>query len=1217
MPSLSSNRSPVGIAAAVAVTVLMAIVLFGSPAATAETIGEEDVQWGWGVGEGPAGDYDFPSDDCTGNHTDPVGVLFIGKRAGVTSVQRHIEIHNRWDAGVGDTGSNHSLFVRNDEGGLECKEMDASSANADDASDRMHVRLWHIPATESPQVMTVGTPHHEDFVVGNGCNTHAVDPNGSVGTNHGPNASGFDWARHELKWYFSLPNSWHPSHFPQHYGGRHHVETEYWGNSANFTQCTGKKAGSDGFGVVIWINRKTDPRTQPASASQSNATLLGGFQGDGTTNEWWFGYGTKSAQGPSGYQKTTSVKTSSAVAEVSVNAPVSDLKPNTRYYARLFIKTAEGEVEEGDEVAFTTQAPPIAAYSFDAGEGTLAEDSAGGHDGTIKGAQWVRGKFGGSLSFDGENDCISVPESAQLQFLEDEEFTLEAWVRPKDGEEIQAIVTQEDDSAAEEERPFSYSLLVGGEEPPKGWLRKSGESGHIVVAEGEPLPLNAWSHIAFVNDGATLRFYVNGELSAERSTLPLAAAEGPLTIGCLDNMGIFFDGRIDEVRVYDRALEAGEVATDRSTPIVTPRAGPVAAYSFDRGQGQIADDLVGEHHGTIKGAQWVRGKFGGSLSFDGENDCISVPESAQLQFLEDEEFTLEAWVRPKDGEEIQAIVTQEDDSAAEEERPFSYSLLVGGEEPPKGWLRKSGESGHIVVAEGEPLPLNAWSHIAFVNDGATLRFYVNGELSAERSTLPLAAAEGPLTIGCLDNMGIFFDGRIDEVRVYDRALEAGEVATDRSTPIVTPQAPPIAAYSFDAGEGTLAEDSAGGHDGTIKGAQWVRGKFGGSLSFDGENDCISVPESAQLQFLEDEEFTLEAWVRPKDGEEIQAIVTQEDDSAAEEERPFSYSLLVGGEEPPKGWLRKSGESGHIVVAEGEPLPLNAWSHIAFVNDGATLRFYVNGELSAERSTLPLAAAEGPLTIGCLDNMGIFFDGRIDEVRVYDRALEAGEVATDRSTPIVTPRAGPVAAYSFDRGQGQIADDLVGEHHGTIKGAQWVRGKFGGSLSFDGENDCISVPESAQLQFLEDEEFTLEAWVRPKDGEEIQAIVTQEDDSAAEEERPFSYSLLVGGEEPPKGWLRKSGESGHIVVAEGEPLPLNAWSHIAFVNDGATLRFYVNGELSAERSTLPLAAAEGPLTIGCLDNMGIFFDGRIDEVRVYDRALEAGEVATDKGSPIEG
>ena len=549
----------------------------------AATIGDKNVNWGWGKGEGPAGDYDFPSENCEGNHTDPVGVLFVGKRAGVSNVEEHIEIHNRWykDTGVTDplTGNKHSLLVRNDAGELKCKTLTTANASADDASDRLHVRLWGIPGSKYPEVMTVGTPHHEDFIPFS-CGSseppffepnHAVDPNGSVGAEHGPNASGFDWARHNLKFYFSHPDSWGPPstdpNFPDHYyGGNHKVQDEYWGNSANFSQCTGEKAGSDGWGVVIWINRETDPRVLKTVASQSGAKFIAAFHGNGTTNEWWFGYGTKSAEGETGYQHQSAVKSSSAEGEIGVSLPVGGLSPRTKYFARLFVRTEDGDIEEGEEVTFTTQAPPVAAYSFDAGSGETAEDVTGNeHNGAIEGATWTEhGRFGSALAFAGEGeDCVVVPESKELELTE--ELTLEAWVKPSGPTEDDPIIFKESLGVGGVPA-YAMGIGVTAEGKPEGIIGDEAITENVEAPKA--IESNVWTHLAFTYDGAYMRLYVNGALVAtakeERSP---PEAPGYLRIGCSApwwEEG--FDGRIDEVRIYDRALSAGEIGADSVTP---------------------------------------------------------------------------------------------------------------------------------------------------------------------------------------------------------------------------------------------------------------------------------------------------------------------------------------------------------------------------------------------------------------------------------------------------------------------------------------------------------------------------------------------------------------------------------------------------------------------------------------------------------------------------
>jgi hypothetical protein len=634
---------------------------------------------------------------------------------------------------------------------------------------------------------------------------------------------------------------------------------------------------------------------------------------------------------------------------------------------------------------------------------------------------------------------------------------------------------------------------------------------------------------------------------------------------------------------------------------------PIAAYSFDAGEGAVAEDLTGnEHEATIEGATWTTGKYGKALSFDGENDCLSVPESAQLQFLESEEFTLEAWVRPS-AEGLGAIITQEDEAGGEEEEPFSYTLLSGaGEEAPRGWLRRGGEEGHEGVGAEDPLPESTWSHLAFTDDGARMRIYVDGELAGTEPAIPLTAASGPLTIGCLASFGNYFKGKIDEVQVYDRALDGGEVLADQNGGLQTPPSPVIAAYAFDEAEGEVAHDYAGGHDGTIEGASWTRGRFGSALEFDAaEEDLVTIPTSADLDL---EDFTLEAWVKPRELGQLMPILAKANGEG------YGYGLYAAGDgEPPlPDGIISEGEYVDVYAVGEEPLSLKAWTHIAVTSDGNKMRFYVDGKLVDTRTGHNvIAGGEAPLTIGGAEAFlpGEFFDGKIDEVRLYGRALGEGEITSDMHTGIETPSAGPIAAYSFDAGEGAVAEDITGnKHEGTIEGATWTaNGKYGKALSFDGENDCVQVPDSAELQLSE--EFTLEAWVRPDHEQEFVPIFYKEAEGF------YSYSLYLGVFE--KGALEgfvTDEEPGWAEVSSHEPLPSKTWTHVAFTSDGAHLRLYVNGELVDQGSARDVKESEGPLYLGCFPGSEQFFKGKIDEVRIYDRALDGQEVRPDVTPP---
>jgi hypothetical protein len=82
------------------------------------------------------------------------------------------------------------------------------------------------------------------------------------------------------------------------------------------------------------------------------------------------------------------------------------------------------------------------------------------------------------------------------------------------------------------------------------------------------VPLNAWTHLATTYDGATLRLFVNGAQVSSRA-LPgqILVSSGPLRIGGNAVWPEWFQGLIDELRVYNRALSVQEIGTDMNTPI--------------------------------------------------------------------------------------------------------------------------------------------------------------------------------------------------------------------------------------------------------------------------------------------------------------------------------------------------------------------------------------------------------------------------------------------------------------------------------------------------------------------------------------------------------------------------------------------------------------------------------------------------------------------------
>jgi Concanavalin A-like lectin/glucanases superfamily len=356
---------------------------------------------------------------------------------------------------------------------------------------------------------------------------------------------------------------------------------------------------------------------------------------------------------------------------------------------------------------------PIAAYSFDEGSGPTAKDSAGSNDGSISGATWTTGKYGSALEFDGIDDLVSIPDAADLDLTGS--FTLEAWVRPDAFSAARPAISK---VGLPEAGLGGYQLEGTSAGMPRGRVANSGAVKGVEGTQALSTE-KTWSHLALTSNGSTLRLYVNGVLGKSGEGLSTANTSASLKIG--NGLGSWFDGLIDEVRIYDEARSEGQIQADRDTAVGLDQL-PIAAYSFDEGSGPTAKDSAGSNDGSISGATWTTGKYGSALEFDGIDDLVSIPDAADLDLTST--FTLEAWVRPDTATDWSPVI-------AKNENPGSgygsgYVLFSQGPGKPRGWLANTGTTKSITGLSA--LPTNEWSQIAFTSDGTNLRLYIEGKL---------------------------------------------------------------------------------------------------------------------------------------------------------------------------------------------------------------------------------------------------------------------------------------------------------------------------------------------------------------------------------------------------------------------------------------------------------------------------------------------------------
>jgi len=201
----------------------------------------------------------------------------------------------------------------------------------------------------------------------------------------------------------------------------------------------------------------------------------------------------------------------------------------------------------------------VALWLFDEGSGNVVKDSsANGNDGKIFEAEWVPGKFGDALKFDGiagKADYVEVPGSASLEITE--ALTIEVWVNIEQHQADHIRIVCAYDAAVIK----GYSLLLSNAGEIKTFLNIAGGWS---IHTGQVIPEGEWTHLALTYDVSEgqIKLYVNGEVSFE------GAAAGELTPRGMDPLyiGRFSqddpetpDGMVDEIRISNVARTQEEI----------------------------------------------------------------------------------------------------------------------------------------------------------------------------------------------------------------------------------------------------------------------------------------------------------------------------------------------------------------------------------------------------------------------------------------------------------------------------------------------------------------------------------------------------------------------------------------------------------------------------------------------------------------------------------
>jgi hypothetical protein len=679
----------------------------------------------------------------------------------------------------------------------------------------------------------------------------------------------------------------------------------------------------------------------------------------------------------------------------------------------------------------------VGYWSFNEATSTQAGDFSGrGNAGTlISGPTWTTGKQGGSITFDGVDDYVQL-DGTNLSFP-NQTFTVSFWYKNTSANSGWLIA----------------NAVVGG-----GWgisnsgyvFLKNAANNQSRFVPAVSIADGTWKYITYVITTNTttaaaqsVTMYVNGV--AAGGAFDGVTTYNPSTFlyfGARGN-GVpsdFSNGSIDEVRIYNRGLTATEITNlYRSGASQYQSSAQSANYSnsglvgywslngndtvwssastgvtYDRSGNNNTGTLINMNRSTTPAA----GKLGQALNFDGTNDVVNVgdPASGALDFGTGN-FSVSAWIYRNSNGSVNLRVLSK---GAQNDNSGSAGYAFFGSDNVLAFIVNPG--GPRTVIQATTTGTSNWYHATGVVDRAgNQSLYINGVLMST-TTAPAGSVSSvnSFNIGRSSDGLLNWDGKIDEVRTYNRALSATEIKNLYNSGAVKYQSGAQSQSLLNSGlvgywsmngndtlwssatTGTSTDRSGQGNNGTLtnmsRSTTPTTGKIGQALNFDGTDDYVNAGNTVG-NFAAGESFSVGFWFKSTDAANINGNNFPGFVAKASGAPVFGWGFSLSSNLDSRlSKLYFYTYSNDVSTNSFAPTLLNdgAWHHVVGVRNINTNSqpLYIDGVLVANNtlnSTGSVSSATN-LLIGCRAvALAGCINSNIDEVRIYNRALSADEV----------------------------------------------------------------------------------------------------------------------------------------------------------------------------------------------------------------------------------
>lgn len=452
-----------------------------------------------------------------------------------------------------------------------------------------------------------------------------------------------------------------------------------------------------------------------------------------------------------------------------------------------------------------------------------------------------------------------------------------------------------------------------------------------------------------------------------------------------------------------------------------------------------------------------------AVDFDGNNDKIAT----SYFFPTTSNLSLEAWIYPEATTYKRILTSFGGSTNYNSDVIFdTYNAINNG----RALRLVIGTSTTASVAN--VLTLNTWNHVAATFNSGVINFYVNGAsvgtFTVATTTLQTNTVR-PLTIGedyIQGPSAEYFNGRIDEVRIWNRTLSQNEIAANMNECLSGNENGLSLYYRMNEGTGTNLTDLTGNlNNGALMTSDaanhWLSSNIacgstlgfpnplGHALDFDGTNDMVTTT----FRMPATSAFTIEGWVFP--------LSTNYDRLFSNYSTPVNGAIIIDtyNASANNGMAIRFNVygTGNAIFTVGAPnvLTYGVWNHVACTFNNGVMTAYVNG-FEAATGTAPFTSIPQIATYlsfgeDYVPGTAEYLYGKLDEIRVWQKALNQTEINTNMNNCLTGTETDLLAYYNFEEGSGNVVNDFtINQNNGVMQNMDavndWVDGKFSCSMN---------------------------------------------------------------------------------------------------------------------------------------------------------------------------